>query len=66
MKRVDWLIAMVIIAMGLICLFVSANISRDMSILQIAKTMGKYCLKMMVAAGLVGGIYCLLNRSNRK
>jgi len=66
MKRAEWLIAAVIIAMGLACMLVSANMSRDMSILQIARTMGKYCLKMMAVAGLIGGIYYLVNRSNRQ
>lgn len=66
MKRAEWLIAAVIIAMGLICMLVSANMSRDMSILQIVRTMGKYCLKMMAVTGLIGGIYYLVNRSNRQ
>ena len=66
MKRAEWLIAAVIIAMGLICVLVSANMSRDMSILQIVRTMSKYCLKMMAVAGLIGGVYYLVNRSNRQ
>ncbi|GAA0385601.1 hypothetical protein [Paenibacillus motobuensis] len=66
MKRAEWLIAAVIIAMGLICMLVSANMSRDMSILQIVRTMSKYCLKMMAVAGLIGGVYYLVNRSNRQ
>jgi len=66
MKRTEWLIAAVIIAMGLTCMLVSANMSRDISILQILQSMGRYCLKMMVVAGLIGGIYYIVIRSNRR
>ncbi|GGF92509.1 hypothetical protein [Paenibacillus aceti] len=66
MRRAEWLIAAVMIAMGLACMIISANVSRDMSILQIFRSMGKYCLMMMAAAGIVGIIYSFIHRSGRR
>ncbi|WMT39573.1 hypothetical protein RE628_19500 [Paenibacillus sp. D2_2] len=68
MKRAEWLIVTVIIAMGLVCLIISANISCYTSIPEIVKSMGKYCLLMMAVAGLIGGVYFFVNRnrSNRR
>ncbi|GIP12403.1 MAG: hypothetical protein E7L01_20220 [Paenibacillus macerans] len=65
MRKTEWLIVTLIIAMGLSCLFLSASSFRELSLLQLGRSLGRTCLPMMAAVGIVGFVYWCIQRKRK-
>ncbi|WP_040951558.1 hypothetical protein [Gorillibacterium massiliense] len=66
MKKSEWLIALLLIGMGIGCMIVSAAFYRSDMVLVAGRIFKKACMIMM-AAGVLGGVlyYWLRNRKGR-
>lgn len=62
MKKMDWLIVILFVVMGLTCLFISASSFRGMSLVQMGSSIGQTCLFMMVIAAILGIAYWITQR----
>ncbi|WP_110930278.1 hypothetical protein [Paenibacillus bouchesdurhonensis] len=62
MKKMEWLVAILIMAIGMICLIISATSFREISFLQMGGTTGKLCISMIAVTGTVGLIYYIKSR----
>lgn len=62
MKKMDWFIVILFVAMGLSCLFISASSFRGISLVQMGFSIGQTCLAMMVVLAIIGIVYWLKQR----
>lgn len=62
MKKADWFFVILIMAMGLSCLFISASSFRGMSLVQMGSSIRQVCLVMMVIAAIIGLVYWMIQR----
>ncbi|WP_223068927.1 hypothetical protein [Paenibacillus caui] len=60
MKKLEWLVAIFIIVMGVMCLVLSAASFRGMSFPDTGRLMGNYCLWLVPPSLLIALIYCLI------
>lgn len=57
MKKSDWLVAIFIIAMGMMCLIISATSFRNMSFLQVGSWTGGVCFLAILVGGIISLVY---------
>ncbi|MGG3456229.1 hypothetical protein [Paenibacillus rhizolycopersici] len=62
MKKTDWFIVILFVAMGLSCLVISASSFRGISFFQMGFSIGKACLAMMGVVAIMGIIYWLTQK----
>ncbi|RRJ65733.1 hypothetical protein EHV15_24560 [Paenibacillus oralis] len=65
MRKTEWLIVIMIMGMGLGCLIVSASAFQEMSLLHLGRSLGRTCLPMMAAVGIVGLVYLYFRRKRK-
>ncbi|MGZ7441403.1 hypothetical protein [Paenibacillus sp. TH7-28] len=65
MRKTEWLIVTLIIAMGLSCLFLSASSFREVSLLQLGRSLGRTCLPMVTTLGIIGLVYWYIQRKRK-
>lgn len=63
MKKADWVIVILLIAMGLACLIVSAFSFRSFSFSQSGLSVGRACLSMIGIAVIIGFVYWVTQRN---
>lgn len=66
MKKSEWLLAIIIMAMGLMCMIVSANSFGGMSMFQLGRDAGRLCLYIMALIGLIVLIYFLIIKRGKR
>ncbi|OAB46298.1 hypothetical protein [Paenibacillus glacialis] len=65
MKKVEWLIAIFIMVMGIICMMVSATSFRGMSFLQLGQSVGTFCIWFAGLLLMIGLIYIFLKHKRK-
>lgn len=63
MKKMDWFIVILFVAMGLLCLFISASSLRGISLVQMGFSVGQTCLAMMIVVAIIGIVHWLKQRN---
>ncbi|MDQ0089114.1 ABC-type cobalt transport system substrate-binding protein [Paenibacillus anaericanus] len=66
MKKSEWLLAIIIMAMGLMCMMVSANSFGGMSLVQFGRDAGKFCIYIMALIGIIIVIYFLIVKRGKR
>ncbi|WP_410768890.1 hypothetical protein [Fontibacillus sp. BL9] len=65
MKKSDWLFAILIIGMGLLCLIISATSFRGLHFLQFGLSMRTLCMAMISLSVIIGLVYYFIDQKNR-
>ncbi|GGH21807.1 hypothetical protein [Paenibacillus segetis] len=66
MRRIEWVLAIFVIGMGLMCLLVSANSFGEISFSQFGRTMGPYCIAVFIVVGFIALIYYLIMKKRKR
>ncbi|MEK4511054.1 hypothetical protein EJP82_14850 [Paenibacillus anaericanus] len=66
MKKSEWLLAIIIMAMGLMCMMVPANSFGGMSLVQFGRDAGKFCIYIMALIGIIIVIYFLIVKRGKR
>lgn len=58
MKKMEWLVVILIMAMGMTCLIISATSFREVPFFQIgSSSIGEICISMIAVSGIIALIY---------
>lgn len=65
MKKTDWLVAIFIIAIGMMCLIISATSFRKMSFLQVGSWTGGVCFLAILVVGMISLVYYSITKKHK-